>query len=118
MRGDRALKTAICPTCGCSLVRLGIDRINAPSLRFEGVDYRFCCEGCATDFQVAPAKYLSEIQNVVVCPTCLAEKNRDAMVTLVEMHYAQTNVRALKTEQVPFVDNPDVPGLGNVLVPN
>ncbi len=34
------------------------------------------------------------------------------------MHYAQTNVRALKTEQVLFVDNSDVPGLGNVLVPN
>jgi LCP family protein required for cell wall assembly len=33
-------------------------------------------------------------------------------------HYAQTDVRALKTEQLPFADNPDVPGLGNVLVPN
>jgi YHS domain-containing protein len=64
------------------LVRLGIDIISAPLLPFEGVDYRFCCQGCATEFAAAPAKYLSEIEDIVVCPTCLAEKNRGATVAL------------------------------------
>ena len=70
------------------MVRLGIDRINAPSLRFEGVDYLFCCDACASDFLAAPAMYLSEIEDIVVCPTCLAEKTRDPTVAL--EHRGQT----------------------------
>jgi len=31
-------------------------------------------------------------------------------------HYAQTNMRDLRTAQVPFADNTDLPGLGSVLI--
>jgi YHS domain-containing protein len=64
----------ICPTCSCSLVRLGIDVSSAPVETYDGAEYRFCCEGCAEAFRADPAAYLAEIADWVVCPVCLGEK--------------------------------------------
>jgi YHS domain-containing protein len=64
----------ICPTCGCSLVRLGISKDNSIVYDYERKDYRFCCDGCAKIFANSPKKYLREIKNIVVCPTCLGDK--------------------------------------------
>ncbi|MCH7498774.1 MAG: YHS domain-containing protein [Nitrospinae bacterium] len=66
----------LCPTCGCSLVRLGIDPLTAPSTDYQGQEYRFCCEGCVTPFLENPQFYLEEIKDMVICPTCLGEKTR------------------------------------------
>ena len=66
----------LCPTCGCSLVRLGIDPLSAPSTDHQGQEYRFCCEGCVTLFLENPQLYVEEIKDVVICPICLGEKTR------------------------------------------
>ena len=66
----------LCPTCGCSLVRLGIDPLSAPSTIYQVQEYRFCCEGCVTSFLKNPELYLEEIKDMVICPTCLGEKPR------------------------------------------
>ena len=66
----------LCPTCGCSLFRLGIDPMTAPSTDYQGQEYRFCCEGCVTPFLENPQFYLEEIKDMVICPTCLGEKIR------------------------------------------
>jgi len=72
----RAANTLICPTCGCSLVRLGIHKENAILYRYEAEDYYFCCQGCVDLFITGPEKYLKELSDLIVCPTCLAEKPR------------------------------------------
>jgi YHS domain-containing protein len=74
--------TPICPTCGCSLVRLGISREGAAALDHEGQELLFCCAGCADSFREKPSEYLAEIRDWVVCPTCLAEKPKHLTVAL------------------------------------
>ena len=76
------MKTLICPTCGCSLVRLGIERDKATIGRINGTEYLFCCQGCADLFQRDSQKYLKETQDLIVCPTCLAEKPRQSAVKM------------------------------------
>ena len=49
-RVESELGTPICPTCGCSLARLGVSRENAAPGRHEGTEYLFCCEGCREIF--------------------------------------------------------------------
>ncbi len=70
------MKTLICPTCGCSLVRLGISRENSVAYNHSGEEYYFCCQGCVDVFITDPQKYLQETDDLIVCPTCLAEKPR------------------------------------------
>ncbi len=68
------MNTFICRTCGCSLVRLGISKEGSASYHHRGGEYRFCCQGCADLFAQDPPKYLQETSDLIVCPTCLAEK--------------------------------------------
>ena len=69
------IKSKICPTCGCSLVRLGIKDKSATKRTFKGESFSFCCSGCSKIFDKNPIKYIDEIKDVIVCPICLAEKN-------------------------------------------
>ena len=68
------MKTLICPTCGCSLVRLGISKENAVAYRYNSAEYHFCCQGCVDVFITDPQKYLQKSNDMIVCPSCLAEK--------------------------------------------
>lgn len=76
------MKSPICPTCGCSLVRLGISFDKALSVNFQGIPYLFCCQGCVDVFNAEPDRYLSDTSTWVVCPTCLAEKPIDQTIAL------------------------------------
>jgi YHS domain-containing protein len=75
------MQTPICPGCGCSLVRLGLKDEDAVRYRHADVDYQFCCHGCVEVFTTDPEKYLEEIRDVIVCPSCLAEKPLAAAVS-------------------------------------
>lgn len=68
------MKTLICRTCGCSLVRLGISKDNSVTHLHNGEEYCFCCQGCVDLFITDPGAYLQETNDLIVCPTCLAEK--------------------------------------------
>jgi YHS domain-containing protein len=70
------MKTLICPTCNCSLVRLGITPEKAPTYNHNGEKLYFCCQGCADVFITStdPQKYLDEIKDLIICPSCLGEK--------------------------------------------
>ena len=68
------MKTLVCPTCGCSLVRLGITKDQAAVHRHKGKEYHFCCPACVELFTTDPQKRLKETKDLIVCPTCLAEK--------------------------------------------
>jgi len=81
-RKDNRMKTPICPTCGCSLVRLGITEDNAIDRNYREKEYSFCCNGCAELFDKTPDKFLEEIKNLVVCPSCLAEKPIEQTVSM------------------------------------
>ena len=70
----KTIVTSICPTCGCSLIRLGIGADRWAKSSYEGKEYFFCCQGCADLFNQEPPRYLQETKDLVVCPTCLAEK--------------------------------------------
>ncbi len=76
------MKTLICPTCGCSLVRLGISKDKAATHTYQGEEFYFCCQGCLDSFTADPEKYLKETRGMIVCPSCLAEKRREAAVKL------------------------------------
>ncbi len=76
------MKTLICPTCGCSLVRLGISKDRANTYSHEGQEYFFCCRGCVDVFAADPETRLEETKDLIVCPTCLAEKPPQSAVTL------------------------------------
>ncbi len=76
------MRTPICPTCGCSLVRLGISKDQAVADSYEGQEHYFCCQGCLDLFVADPLKYLREIADLTVCPTCLGEKTPDTRVEL------------------------------------
>ncbi len=69
------MKTPICPTCGCSLVRLGIDKSEAVASSHEGTKYYFCCDGCLEQFATDPLKHIRETRGLIVCPVCLTEKS-------------------------------------------
>ncbi len=66
--------TKICPTCGCSLVRLGITDQQAVQVNYKEIDYFFCCQGCADIFLKGPEPFVMEVKDMHVCPVCLAEK--------------------------------------------
>lgn len=74
--------TPICPTCGCSLVRLDIDRADAARYIHQGDEYLFCCSGCVDLFKQQPEQYLAEVSDMIVCPSCLAEKPKAQAVTV------------------------------------
>ncbi len=76
------MKTPICPTCGCSLVRLGISLDKAVPYSYSGEEFLLCCQGCADLFSTDPEKYLEETKDLIVCPTCLAEKPLQQAVTV------------------------------------
>ena len=68
------MQTPICPSCGCSLVRLGLKDADVTRHQHAGSQYQFCCSGCLEIFLTNPEKYLAEISDLIVCPSCLAEK--------------------------------------------
>ena len=68
------MNVKICPSCGCSLVRLGIAEVQAVQLDHAGSTYFFCCQGCADIFQEQPDHFVEEVKDIHVCPSCLAEK--------------------------------------------
>ncbi|MEE9271406.1 MAG: YHS domain-containing protein [Candidatus Krumholzibacteria bacterium] len=76
------METPICPTCGCSLVRLGISKDKSVVHSHGGEEHHFCCDGCMDVFGTDPEKYLQESNDLIVCPTCLAEKPKDHAVKL------------------------------------
>ena len=76
------MKTRICPTCGCSLVRLGISDDQAVTHSHDGQEHHFCCQGCVELFVADPEKYLRTTKDMVVCPSCLAEKPLERAVKL------------------------------------
>lgn len=83
------MKLKICPTCGCSLVRLGIKSTPRLSIKYKDQDYFFCCEGCIEQFQNNEEKYIAEIKNLIICPVCLAEKPENQVVSILynERHF-------------------------------
>ena len=87
------MNTLICSTCGCSLVRLGVTKEKSAAYSYEGEERRFCCQGCVDLFVTDPAKYLEETKDLIVCPTCLAEKPRKWAVKLKianrELHFCR-----------------------------
>ena len=71
------MKTLICPTCGCSLVRLGIPKDEAIAYSYEKQELHFCCDGCLKQFIGDPEKHLRDTGGLIVCPVCLTEKSLD-----------------------------------------
>lgn len=100
------MNTFICPTCGCSLVRLGISRDHAVVHHHNGEEYRFCCQGCADVFVTDPQKCLEETNDMIVCPTCLAEK---PLKSAVKLDIAGQEVYFCRCTYCPeaFQKNPD-----------
>ncbi len=68
------MKTLICRTCGCSLVRLGVSKEKSAAYHYNGEEHRFCCQPCADLFGTDPQRYLQETNDLIVCPICLGEK--------------------------------------------
>ncbi len=75
------MKTLICPYCGCSLVRLGISREKAATYSYDSTEYHFCCQDCADEFAADPEQHLQRTTDLVVCPSCLAEKTPELTFT-------------------------------------
>lgn len=75
------MKTLICPYCGCSLVRLGITGEKAAPYSYNNTEYHFCCQDCVDEFAGDPERHLKRTQDVIVCPTCLAEKPPESAFT-------------------------------------
>jgi YHS domain-containing protein len=86
--GMERVKSVLCPTCGCSLVRLRISRHQAIHLIYDRAEHHFCCKGCAEIFSSDPERYLAQIRDVVVCPGCFGEK--PAAVTVSVEHSGRT----------------------------
>ncbi len=77
------MKTLICSTCRCSLVRLGVSTDEAATSRYNNQEYRFCCQKCADLFSADPQTDLKiPVDGIVVCPVCLGEKPVEWAVTL------------------------------------
>lgn len=68
------IETPVCPSCGCSLVRLGITEEKRVSKIYKEKEYLFCCEACVDLFVSDAESLLNETGDLVVCPSCLAEK--------------------------------------------
>ena len=79
---NKQCQGVLCPTCGCSLLRLEIAIDVASRAKFEGDEYYFCCEGCASQFLENPQSYLDEIRDMVICPVCLGEKLKSQTVSI------------------------------------
>ncbi|PCI51468.1 MAG: hypothetical protein COB49_01740 [Alphaproteobacteria bacterium] len=77
------MQTKICPTCGCSLVRLGITDQQSEQLTFQDMQYFFCCQGCKDIFLKDPEPFVKEVADIHVCPVCLAEKPTAYTVSLI-----------------------------------
>jgi hypothetical protein len=103
---DPRARTAICPACGCSLVRLRVDQEKAVKVVHEGEELHACCDGCASVFAENPDRLLAEIRDVVVCPGCLAEKH---VAHTVELDYEGASVRFCRCPHCaePFRSDPD-----------
>ena len=76
------MDSPICPYCSCSLARLRIARAAATAFRYGGEELLSCCQGCLKGFRADPERYLAEIRDLIVCPTCLAEKPRGLAVAI------------------------------------
>lgn len=100
------MNRAICPTCSCSLVRLGVDVATAPVELHDGAEHRFCCQGCAKAFRADPDSYLAEIADWVVCPVCLGEKPR-AMTVATEHNGAEVRLCRCPGCLTAFHERPD-----------
>lgn len=74
--------TPICPTCGCSLVRLGMTRDKAAVFEHDGAELLFCCQGCIESFRESPEIFLEQFRDWIVCPTCLGEKPKDVAISI------------------------------------
>ena len=100
------MKTLICRTCGCSLVRLGISKDQAAIYTHNGEEHYFCCQACADLFSTDPQKYLEETNDLIVCPTCLGEK---PLQWTAMMEYAGQEVRFCRCPYCPevFQKDPD-----------
>ncbi len=83
------MKTLICPYCGCSLVRLGLRKEKAATFSHDGTEYYFCCLDCADEFAADPERHLERTKDLVVCPSCLAEKTPELTFTF---EYAEQEV--------------------------
>ena len=103
------MMTLICPTCGCSLVRLGISEKDSVAHQHGGKEYRFCCQACVDVFTTSPEERLEETKDLIVCPTCLAEKPRNWAV---EMKIGDQEVYFCRCPYCPevFRKNPDFYG--------
>ena len=77
------MNTPICRTCGCSLVRLGISLGTSSTHEHAGERHHFCCQACVDLFKTDPKRYLDETSDLIVCPTCLAEKPLSRATALV-----------------------------------
>jgi YHS domain-containing protein len=77
-----AVSSPICPYCSCSLIRLGITRVEATRWNYQGEELHFCCEGCLQGFKSDPDRYLAEVRGWIVCPVCLGEKPRELAVSI------------------------------------
>lgn len=51
------MAAVLCPTCGCSLVRVRVSRAKAAHMLHDGASYSFCCERCAELFRCGPERY-------------------------------------------------------------
>ena len=80
---SRHVDALICRTCGCSLVRLGIPKDTAPAYEYSGEQHRFCCRACVDLFKTDAQRYLKETSDLIVCPTCLAEKPRSSATAVI-----------------------------------
>ncbi len=84
----------------------GISRELAVRRAYDGVDYYFCCDGCAEIFRPDPERYLAQIRDVVVCPGCLGEK--PLAVTVSVEHSGRTvNFCGCPHCEEMFARNPD-----------
>lgn len=58
-----------------------ITKENRVMRKYQGMEYSFCCGGCAELFDKTPDALLEETKNLVVCPSCLAEKPIDQTIS-------------------------------------
>jgi P-type Cu+ transporter len=57
------------PVCGMT-----VNPAKAPSVEHQGTNFYFCCQGCATKFQVDPAKYIQPNQAAPVTQRAAKEE--------------------------------------------
>jgi len=76
------MKLKICPTCSCSLVRLGIKSSDDLTINYQRKTYFFCCIGCLELFKENAEQFIEEIKDLVICPVCLAEKQKSQAVSI------------------------------------